>query len=400
MGFHKEKIKQICWLMVFAAVLVLAVVYSSRVFWGIAFAVRIVKPFLYGGVMAFVLNLPMKNIEEKLLGRWKGRSAEKLKRPVSMVLAIVLLVLLVTLVVATVVPQVTKTASELGRKIPVFVDEVAAELEKLSGNYPELEAQVAALEQLEINWDAIVNNVVDFLKNGAGDVLTSTVTVAGSIIGGVVNIAIAFVFALYILIQKEKLGDQGRRILSAYLPSKAGEHILKVLSLLNKNFSNFITGQCLEAMILGTMFVVCMSLFRMPYAFMIGVLIAFMALIPIVGAFIGCAVGAFLILIDNPVQAFWFVVLFLVLQQIEGNLIYPKVVGNSVGLPSIWVLMAVSLGGSLFGVAGMLFFIPLLSSCYALLRENVNSRNERKRLEAAGKNTLPEKEEGTQEQEN
>ena len=154
---------------------------------------------------------------------------------------------------------------------------------------------------------------------------------------------------------------------------------------LNRKFSSFITGQCLEAVILGTMFVVSMTVFRMPYALMVGVLIAFTALIPIVGAFIGCGVGAFLILIDNPLQALWFVILFLVLQQVEGNLIYPHVVGNSVGLPAIWVLMAVSLGGSLFGVSGMLFFIPLTSSCYALLKESVNRRNAGKRLLAMPK---------------
>jgi len=157
--------------------------------------------------------------------------------------------------------------------------------------------------------------------------------------------------------------------------------VLKVLSMLHKNFGSFISGQCLEAVILGTMFVIAMSIFRMPYAFMVGVLIGFTALIPIVGAFIGCVVGAFLILIENPVMAFWFVIMFLIIQQLEGNLIYPKVVGNSVGLPSIWVLMAVSLGGSLFGVAGMLFFIPLLATIYTLLRENVNARNAGKQAE-------------------
>lgn len=378
MGFSKEKIKQICLLMLLATGLILAVIYSDTIFKGIGVAFGIAAPFIVGGVIAFVLNIPMKSIEEKILGKWKGKVANSLKRPISMLLAIIFVVLIIGLVIVTVVPQIKSAANVLGQKIPAFINNVLIELEKLSKQYPQLEEQVAALEEIEVNWQSIGNTVIGFLKNGVGSMLTSTFSVASGIIGGVVNTVISFIFALYILSQKEKLADQGRRILSAYLPEKANTYALKVFSLAYKNFSKFITGQCLEAVILGVMFIVAMSLFRMPYAFMVGVLIAFTALIPVVGAFIGCAVGAFLILIENPIMALWFVVLFLVLQQLEGNLIYPKVVGNSVGLPSIWVLMAVSLGGSLFGVAGMLFFIPLLSTLYALFRESVNDRNRRK----------------------
>jgi len=378
MGFSKEKMKQIRWLMLLAAALILGIIYSDRVFAGINFAFQITKPFLYGGVIAFVLNLPMKAFENKMLKKWKGKAASRMKRPLCMVLSVVAVFLVITIVIGTVVPQVTVTAAEVGRKIPAFVDRMTEELEKLAADYPELAEKVAALETIEINWDTVVDTVIDFLKNGAGDMLTSTVSVASGIIGGIVNIVIAFIFALYILSQKEKLGNQCTRIISAYLPEKLGDKILEVCSMLHKNFSNFITGQCLEAVILGTLFVIFMTIFRMPYALMIGVLISFTALIPIVGAFIGCIVGAFLILIDDPLLAMWFVIMFLIIQQIEGNLIYPKVVGNSVGLPSIWVLMAVSLGGSLFGIAGMLFFIPLLSTVYALIREGVNRRNAEK----------------------
>ena len=307
--------------------------------------------------------------------KWRGKAAAKLKRPLSLVLSIVAVNLVITIVIGTVVPQVTATAAEVGKKIPAFAERVMQELDALAVQYPEIAGKVTELEAVEINWDSLVDSVIDFLRNGAGDMLTSTVNVASGIIGGIVNIVIAFIFALYILAQKEKLGNQCVRIVSAYLPEKAGGAILEVCSMLHKNFSNFITGQCLEAVILGTLFVAAMTICRMPYALMIGVLIAFTALIPIVGAFIGCVVGAFLILIDNPLMAMWFVIMFLVIQQIEGNLIYPKVVGNSVGLPSIWVLMAVSLGGSLFGVSGMLFFIPLLSTVYALIRNGVNRRN-------------------------
>ncbi|MDE7047223.1 MAG: AI-2E family transporter, partial [Lachnospiraceae bacterium] len=298
-----------------------------------------------------------------------------LKRPVSMILSIIAIVLVLAIVFGMVLPQIALTVSEIGKKIPVFMENILPKIEQLVKDEPIIADWVNQLESVEINWDSIMNNIISFLKNGAGNMLNSTFNVAGSIISGVVNGVIAFVFALYILSQKERLANQGKRIISAYLPVSVGDRILEICSLLYKNFSSFITGQCLEAVILGSMFVVSMSLARMPYALMVGVLIAVTALIPIVGAFIGCAVGAFLILINNPLQALWFVILFLVLQQIEGNLIYPKVVGNSVGLPSIWVLMAVSIGGSLFGVSGMLMFIPLMSTCYALLRESVNKRN-------------------------
>lgn len=373
--WSKGKIRQMRGLMVFAALLVLALIYSKNLYNGGLLLLEMFKPFLYGGAIAFVLNLPMKWMEVKLLGRWRGKTAAKMKRPISIVGAIVFLVLIITVVIRTVIPQLTEAMAKLGNAIPAFLQRTAVLLQNYSEQYPELKNQAEQLQNLEVNWQDIVGKVAGFLKTGVSSMLVSTFSVAGNIIGGVVNFLIAFVFAIYILSQKEKLANQGTRILTAYLPPRASKQALKVFSLLHKNFSNFITGQCLEAVILGLLFVIAMTIFGMPYAVMVGVLIAFTALIPVVGAFIGCAVGAFLILLDNPVMALWFVVLFLIIQQIEGNLIYPKVVGNSVGLPSIWVLMAVSLGGSLFGVVGMLFFIPLLATAYSLLRESVNKRN-------------------------
>ena len=191
---------------------------------------------------------------------------------------------------------------------------------------------------------------------------------------------IAFVFACYILLQKEKLGLQCRKALFALLPKRVAERVISVCSLSHRVFSSFITGQCVEAVILGTMFFVAMSILKMPYALLVGCLIAVTALIPIVGAFIGCGVGAFLILMVSPMQALIFVIMFLILQQVEGNLIYPHVVGSSVGLPSIWVLFAVTVGGSLMGVLGMLLFIPLTSVLYTLFREFVYKRLREKNI--------------------
>ncbi len=374
MGFDKTKVRQIMGLLVFAAALVLLIIYSGTVLSGVEMLFSILTPFLVGGAIAFVLNMPMNWIEKKWFGKWKGKIADKLKRPISMVIAVLLILLILVLIMLIIVPQIGESLSELGVQIPAFFNSTLKKLEELAKQYPEILDEIKNLQSIKIDWDMVINTVVNFLKNGMGNVLTVTVTAAGSLIGGVVNTFIAFIFAIYILSQKENLARQRDKLLDAYLPQVWSTRIKKVMKLMYKNFSKFVSGQCIEAVILGCMFVVAMAIFGFPYAVMIGTLIAVTALIPVVGAFIGCVVGAFLILINNPLQAVWFVVMFLIIQQIEGNLIYPRVVGNSVGLPSIWVLAAVSVGGSLFGVAGMLLFIPLLSTVYALVRENANKR--------------------------
>jgi len=240
---------------------------------------------------------------------------------------------------------------------------------------------VAYIQGLEFEWDKILGNLMDFLKNGAGSVLDTTFAAAKSIVSGVYTFFIAFVFSCYVLLQKEKLSVQVRKLMYAFLPHDWTEIFIALGSVTHKTFSNFLTGQCLEAVILGAMFFVVMTIFRLPYALLIAVLIAFTALIPIFGAFIGCGVGALLIFIISPMKALIFVIVFLVLQQVEGNFIYPHVVGNSVGLPSIWVLAAVTIGASLMGVVGMLIFIPIVSVVYTMLRGIVNRRLKEKKIE-------------------
>lgn len=392
MGYDKEKIRQIRGLILFVAGIVLLLLYSGNVLKGLGVLLDILVPFLAGGAIAFVLNIPMRAIEEKLLGRWKGKWANRIKRPLCLFLSIVLIVAILAFVIIMVVPKLQETVVLLGVQVPVFAKELLTKLEEMASSDPALLEKLNELEKVKIDWNALFDKAGGFLATGMGSVLNSAVVVASSIIGGVVNAFIAIVFAIYILAQKEKLSDQGHRILSAYLPAGVCSEVERVLSLLYRNFSNFISGQCLEAVILGTMFVVAMTILCFPYALLIGVLIAFLALIPIVGAFVGCFLGALLLLMNDPVQAVGFVVLFLVLQQIEGNLIYPHVVGGSVGLPSLWVLVAVSVGGSLFGIVGMLCFIPLVSTGYTLLRENVNARNQKKRA-SEKRETAPEKKE-------
>lgn len=379
MDLNRRNVKKIRGLIIFTAIICLVILKIDFVLAGIFFLAGITKPFLYGAAIAFVLNIPMKAIEKLLFEKNRSVKLAKIKRPVSIVLSFAAIVLVMVLVGVTVVPQVTKTLVELGNEIPAFLIETQAYLENMFASQPQLLAMLEEYNPGEMNWDSVIGGILDFMKNGLGNVVTSTVTVASNIIGGVVNIFISLIFSFYILAQKEKLGEQLKRIIQAYCSEKVYAGTMRITALAGRNFSSFITGQCTEAVILGSMFVVCMAVFKFPYAVLVGVLIAFTALIPIVGAFIGCFVGAFLIMVDDPVKAIWFLILFIILQQLEGNLIYPHVVGNSVGLPSIWVLAAVTIGGSLMGIVGMLIFIPIVSTIYALLREDVNRRNQKQK---------------------
>ena len=375
MGFDKVKIRQICFLVLYIAAVILLLIYSDVLIKGLGLGVKILMPFLVGGAIAFIINIPMNSIENRLFGKWKGKSARGLKRPISLILSVLLVLATLALVICAVVPQLRTTIITLGNKIPPFLENVVTWLKTLTEDYPELTALIKGLENYEFDWSSITASIGGFLTNGVGNVLSTTLSFAGSIVSGIANTFIAIVFAIYILVQKEKLQNQAIRCVDAYTKGKLNSRIKDICGRLYTNFTNFICGQCLEAVILGLLFVIFMSIFQMPYAVMIGTLIAFTALIPIVGAFIGCGVGAFMILIENPMQAVWFLVLFLILQQLEGNLIYPRVVGNSVGLPSIWVLASVTIGGSMFGVVGMLVFIPLMSTLYSLVRDDVNQRN-------------------------
>ena len=324
-----------------------------------------------GGAFAFVLNVPMNFFQRHLFPEErieKTRWLKKAARPFSLILVLILVIGVVSVVMFILIPQLGATFGSLGSSIQNFVPKV----QKWAENVFEGNEQIRSwIGNLNFDWNRIMEVGVDFFRHGAGNMLDSTITVARSIISGLTTFFIAFVFACYILLQKEKLNIQVKKVMFAFIPRGKAEAALEVFSLTYNTFSSFLTGQCVEAVILGSMFVVSMSVLKIPYALLIGIVIAFTALIPIFGAFIGCAIGAFLIFMVNPVKALIFVILFLILQQIEGNLIYPHVVGNSVGLPSIWVLAAVSIGGSLMGIVGMLIFIPIVSVLYALFREIV-----------------------------
>lgn len=371
MDLNKENIKKIRGIIIFTALLIVCLWKYDVVFEFFRFIFGVTFPFILGGAFAFVLNVPMNFFQRHLFPEErieKTRWLKKAARPFSLILVLILVIGVVSVVMFILIPQLGATFGSLGSSIQNFVPKV----QKWAENVFEGNEQIRSwIGNLNFDWNRIMEVGVDFFRHGAGNMLDSTITVARSIISGLTTFFIAFVFACYILLQKEKLNIQVKKVMFAFIPRGKAEAALEVFSLTYNTFSSFLTGQCVEAVILGSMFVVSMSVLKIPYALLIGIVIAFTALIPIFGAFIGCAIGAFLIFMVNRVKALIFVILFLILQQIEGNLIYPHVVGNSVGLPSIWVLAAVSIGGSLMGIVGMLIFIPIVSVLYALFREIV-----------------------------
>ena len=343
----------------------------------VAWLLGILSPFVLGGGIAFVLNVPMRAIERHLFPN--RRRLTRLRRPLALVLTLVALTGVLTLAFCVIGPGIKDAVVSIAAQVPDAFDRLYQRLLGLEQYLPQIKDLVG---DLAIDWKSLSQKALSLAQSWGGSLISSGGGLMVGVVSGVSTFVIGLIFSFYILLQKEKLARQGRQVLYGLLPLKQADRALEVLRLAERTFSNFLSGQCVEACILGTLFVIAMTIFRMPYALLVGVLIALTALIPIVGAFIGCAVGALLIAITDPWKALAFIILFLVLQQIEGNLIYPHVVGSSVGLPSIWVLAAVTLGGKLMGVGGMLFFIPLCSVLYALFRDFVKGRLAEKKVPA------------------
>ena len=328
---------------------------------------NLLSPFVLGAALAFILNVPMRAIELRLLG---GIPKPGARRAVALLLTFVAIILVLAMVIILLIPQIDATAQAFVGELPGFFARSEALIREFLADNPEILEWLNNNTDFEnFNWMALAQKAAQIAGNSVTTIVNGAFSAVGSVLQVLLNAVIGLVFALYCLGRKEILARQGRRLLYSVLPEPVCDKIVRIMRMTNSAFSNFISGQCLEAVILGGMFAVAMAIFRMPYMPLVSVLIAVTALVPIVGAFVGCIVGAFFILVDSPVQAVWFVVLFLVLQQIEGNLIYPRVVGTSIGLPGMWVLFAVTVGGDTMGVAGMLLMIPLASVVYALMRE-------------------------------
>ena len=336
-------------------------------------------PFALGAGLAFIVNVPMRAIENRLSKIKKPT----LRRVIAVLLTFIAVALILFLVVQLLLPQLVTTVETLIAKMPGFAVRVWNWVNDFLNANPEVMEWVEVNTDFEqMDWMSYVEKLLAWVSDSISGIVGGTFSAIGSVFTAVFNGVIALVFALYCLFRKEILARQGRRLLYAFLPEHICDETVRILRLTASTFSNFISGQCLEAVILGAMFAVAMLIFRMPYVPLVSVLVAITALVPIVGAFVGCGLGAFFILVDDPIKAVWFVIMFLVIQQIEGNVVYPKVVGSSVGLPGMWVLLAVALGGKLMGVAGMFIMIPLVSVIYTLLREITDKRLEKRGIDA------------------
>lgn len=341
----------------------------------LGWCVDLVMPLLLGGVIAVILNVPMRFFEAHIWSKTKSPFLRKLQRPVCIVLALVLICGIFVGVVWLVIPELVNALSVVVQGIGGFVSKLSAMSQEELAELP------LGHFLLSIDWDGILNSVQTWLKTEGGVIVNTAFGTVTSVFYGVFDFFIALVFAIYLLFSKEKLVRQASRLVRAWLPERFGEWLLHAASVANSNFRNFISGQSLEAVILGVLCMLGMLMLHIPYGPMVGSLVGVTALVPVVGAFVGVIVGAFMILTADPIKAIEFVVFFLVLQQLEDNLVYPRVMGSRVNLPGIWVLAAVTVGGGIGGPVGMLLSVPVTSTAYVLLKEATRKREASRRGE-------------------
>lgn len=348
--------------------LYLAVTYWDHVYKFVLTAVGAASPLFIGAAIAYLVNLLMSRYEKWFFPRSEKKFVRRIRRPLCMTAAFVTLVAVVALVVALVVPQLVSCVKLLLAEVPAFIRQVIAWLDKydlLSEEY---------LSQLKnIDWQSRLGQIFDIITSGVGSVMDVVISTVTSLFSGIVTAVISIIFSVYILAGKERIGMQILRLMRRIMRDTWYNRTFHLLGVVNDCFRGYIIGQCTEAVILGVLCALGMWILQLPYAAMIGALVAFTALIPVAGAYIGAGVGAFMILTESPVKALIFLVFILVLQQLEGNLIYPKVVGSSIGLPGIWVLAAVTVGGGVMGIMGMLIGVPIAAAVYKLLGEWVNT---------------------------
>ena len=344
---------------------------------GLSLGLGILSPLIIGFVIAFILNKPMSFIEDKLFGKGRvfGKLNDKFKRPLSFLITVILFILVITVALVLVIPNLIGAGEELADKLPTYFESFQQYLKDSSIKYSKINELVQ-----KVNFDDVEQSVYKFVKGGFSSWIGSTFTVFSSVIGGVVSTGIGIVFAVYFLFQKEKLSLGLKKLMYSILPLRIAREVERVAIITKESFSGFLTGQTLDILILGGMFLITMLIFKFPYALMVSVIISISSFVPIVGSFVGLVIGAFLIFVESPKMAGLFIILFFVLQQIESNLIYPRVVGKASGLSSVWILAAVTLGGSLMGVIGIILFVPLFSVIQKLLEEYMDKRLKKKNI--------------------
>ena len=339
----------------------------------------IFSPFIVGLVIAFIINVPMRWLESKMTGIKKHAA----RRVLAMVLSFLLVAAILAGVLWLLIPELVKTISDLIPQLTKFVGDLEQNIENVLHENPQLSAWLLGEGGVaNFDWAALLQEGLSWLGSRLTEIVTTTLMALLSVGGFLISAFIAIVFAVYVLFQKELLARQGRRIMYAFLPERFADSILRIMRLSNSAFSRFLSGQCIEVCILGSMFAIAMAIFNMPFIPLICVLIAVTAFVPYVGAWVACFIGAFLIMVVDPTRALWFMLMFLILQEIENNLIYPKVVGTSIGLSGMWVLLAISIGGELFGIFGMIVMIPIASVIYTILSEATEKRLQKRSVAA------------------
>lgn len=325
-----------------------------------------VLPLLIGTAVAYPLDILASFFERHLLSKSENKLVVKTRRGLAVTLALVSLVSIVSLIIALVVPQLTKCVKMLIDEIPDALSFVVAQLDKFEFVPDDIIGFLSG-----IDWQSKITSIVSTVTSGVGSVMNVVISTVSTVVSGVTTTVLAVIFAIYVLLSKDKLLSQLKILIKHYLPEKFSEKLYYVSSVANDSFHKFIVAQCTEACILGALCTLGMFILRLPYAAMIGAVTVVTAFIPVVGALLGGAIGAFLIFMESPVKALIFIIFIVLLQQIEGDLIYPKVVGNSMGLPSIWVLAAVTVGAGMFGILGMLLSVPAASTVYRLIKYDV-----------------------------
>lgn len=372
-NLEKNK-KAIIELIIFTVVIIFAFVNIEALWSFITYIIKIFMPFIIGVMIAFVLNVLLNVVENKLfkkLNEKNGKVWKKIKRPTSLITTFIIIIALIAFILGLLIPQLKNTATIFTENFDSYKKESIKILDKIGIDDKDIKV-------LNKNIEKIKGEVTSYVGDNKQEIVQTTFGVASSVVGTITSLVLGIVFAIYILLKKEDLARQSRKVLKAYLPEKKEKRIREIANLSNKTFGNFISGQCLEALIIGVLCFIGMFILQIPYASTISVLVGFTALIPVFGAFIGTVIGAFLILMVDPTKAIIFIIFILILQQLEGNLIYPKVVGKSVGLPGIWVMVAVTVGASIAGVLGMLLSVPICSVLYSILKTDVNNRIDQK----------------------
>ena len=327
----------------------------------------VIMPFLLGIMIAFILNVLMIRIE-KILSRFiLDKKYTSFKRVISIIVSLLIVIWVIGIIITLIIPELTNAIKVIVKSFPETFEQLQVWINQNGNSFPQLETWINS-----VDLNSIASELSGLFKIGLTGMLGSTVDVISMFFTSILNLVVGIVFALYILMSKETLKRQSHKLIDAYIPKRISVKLLEVGTLARTTFSNFVIGQTVEAFILGTLCAVGMAVLNLPYAPMVGSLVGITAFVPIVGAFIGGGIGAFMILTVDPMQALIFIIFLVVLQQLEGDLIYPRVVGSSVGLPSIWVLFAVTVGGGLWGITGMLFSVPVLSVVYALIKGHVN----------------------------